>query len=39
MTQGYVMTLKQEHISKVKVTMHTYPKSVLGNYFLLSGWI
>ena len=30
MTQGCVMTFNQGHISKVKVTVHTYPKSVSG---------
>ena len=30
MTKGCVMTLTQGHISKVKVTVHTYTKSLSG---------
>ena len=39
MTQGCVMTLTQDHISKVKVTVHTYQKSVPGNNSSLQCWI
>ena len=34
MTQACGMTLNQGHIFKVKVTVHTYPKSVSGRYLL-----
>ena len=30
MTQGCVITLTRGHISKVKIAVHTYPKSVSG---------
>ena len=30
MTQGCIMTVTQSHISKVKVTLQTYPKMVSG---------
>ena len=36
MTQGCVINLTQGHISKVKVTVHTYPKSVSGPYLFIA---
>ena len=39
MTQGCVMTLTQGHISKVMVTVHTYPKTCPGHKFSLPSWI
>ena len=37
--QKCVMTLTQGHISKAKVTVHIYRKSVSGHNSLLSCWI